>query len=324
MSEIHHFSISTPQGLTLAIRRTRSAGASPAAGTRPLLIVPGYGMNSFVFGFHPLGLSLEAHLASRGLEVWSVDLRGQGSSSSAPHPDYGLGDLAVEDLGAAIDFVCTNTTLGDGPVDLVGCSLGASICFAHLACVPGAKVRAVVNMGGMVTWRKTHPLVQVAFASPWLVGKVKFSGTRSIARLALPLIARTLPKLLSIYLNPETTDLARADTMVNTVEDPVPSINREIAKWLRSRELSVRGVNVSRALRTMKNPLLCIVANQDGIVPPETARAVYDEIGSDIRELLSVGSVDWPVAHADLFLGRHAQERIFEPMARFLLALPRG
>src|SRR5690242_8776332 len=51
--------------------------------SRPVLIVPGYGMNSFIFSFHPTGPSLVECLAARGLEVWTVDLRGQGRSIRA-------------------------------------------------------------------------------------------------------------------------------------------------------------------------------------------------------------------------------------------------
>ena len=68
---------------------------------RPVAIVPGYGMNSFIFGYHPRGLSLEEHLAEAGFEVWSLDLRGQGGSVCVgPRRDYDLADLAVTDLQA--------------------------------------------------------------------------------------------------------------------------------------------------------------------------------------------------------------------------------
>ena len=64
----------------------------------PVVILPGYGMNSFIFGFHPRGLSLEAYLASRGIEVWSVDLRGQGRARSTGGDDrFGLASRGEAD-----------------------------------------------------------------------------------------------------------------------------------------------------------------------------------------------------------------------------------
>ena len=324
MSHVDHFSLPTSHGPILSLRRTVGGGDASARGPglarRPVLIVPGYGMNSFVFGFHPTGRSLEASLAARGLEVWSVDLRGQGKSTRGHVVDFSLGDLAVDDLGAALAFVARETRTGATTVDLIGCSLGATLAFAHLVLVEGAveRVGSVVSLGGLVTWRRVHPLLHAAFVSPWVVGNVRLAGTRQAARLALPALAKVAPGLLSLYINARSTDLSRASELVRTVEDPVASLNREIAEWVGRRELVVRGVNVSRGLRSVRNPVMVVVGRQDGIVPEETARAVYDEVGAGRRELLLVGTEEWPIAHADLFVANHAEARIFEPIADFL------
>ncbi len=310
-------------GWQLALRRVAPPPGEESR-HRPVLIVPGYGMNSFIFGFHPNGLSLEAYLASRGLEVWSADLRAQGRSvfrgPGSPDLRISMADLAVEDVGAAIGHVLAHTRTGKRELDLVGCSLGASLVFAHLAFLPDAPVHSVVSLGGLVTWKKVPKLVLAAFASPWLAGALHFKKTRALAGHALPLLARWAPGLLSIYMHGSSTDTTQAARMVQTVEDPIPSINREIAEWVRARELSLRGVNVSRAIAAMRYPLLCVVAMQDGIVPPETARGAYDDIGSADKELLLVGDAGFPIAHADLFLCTGAEARVFAPIANFLLA----
>jgi pimeloyl-ACP methyl ester carboxylesterase len=317
---VTELTVDNGHGFRLALRRVaRPLGASATAGeSRPLLIVPGYGMNSFIFGFHPNGLSLEGYLASRGIDVFSVDLRGQGGSVnvSAKDPDrYGLEDLADADLGAAIRTV--RETTGAATVDLLGASLGASIVFGHLAIHPDAPVGSVVSLGGLVTWVVVPTVVRAIFGSPWLIGKIPFKGTRKLAGFALPTLARVAPKLLSIYLHTGSTDIQEAATMVQTVEDPNPHVNREIAEWIKRKELVLGGVNVSRAL-----PMLCVVAMQDGIVPPETARALYDSVGSDRKELLLVGTPEAPIAHADLFLSTGAEKAIFAKIADFLLEAP--
>jgi pimeloyl-ACP methyl ester carboxylesterase len=278
-------------------------------------------MNSFIFGFHPRGASLEAYLASRGLEVWSCDLRGQGRSVREHGSDqYGLGELAVDDLACAIAHVRGATRTGRDEVDLVGCSLGAALAFAHLACVPEARVKNVVSLGGLVTWVKIHAVLRAAFWSPWLVGRVRVRDTRKLAGRALPALVRYAPKVLSLYLNAASTDTSHAATMIQTVEDPNPYVNRDIARWIRRRDLVVRGVNVSKALGSMKHPFLGVIANHDGIVPPETSRAIHDQIGSPDKSLLEVGDDDGPIAHADLFLSTGAQEKIFAPLADWLIA----
>ena len=67
-------------GWRLSLSRRRES--TPPVG-RPVLIIPGYGMNSYIFGFHPNGPSMIECFAMRGLEVWTVDLRGQGRSIRA-------------------------------------------------------------------------------------------------------------------------------------------------------------------------------------------------------------------------------------------------
>lgn len=310
-------------GYTLALRRFPSATRAVAPGSRPVLLVPGYGMNSFIFSYHPGGLSLVHSLADAGLDVWTVDLRGQGESKRAGDPThaYGLADLAFEDVPRAAAKVREIT--GSPRIDLVGCSLGAALTFAHLARDPAAAAReigSVVALAGLVTWRDIHPLVRVAFASPRLAGAVRLTGTRELSRRALPVLARFARPLLSAYINPQTTDIREAEIMVRTVEDPSPRLNREIAEWVNRRELVVGGVNVSAYLRDFRAPFQCVVPLQDRIVPAATARLLYEQVGSTDRELVEVGSAKAPVAHADLFLGRDMQTLVFQRVAAFLLS----
>ncbi len=311
-----HF-VSNNAGHDLALRRVAPGSKTKA---RPLVIVPGYGMNSFIFGFHPAERSLEATLAHKGLVVYSADLRGQGRSRAkrGTTDAYGMAELAVDDVGAVIDFVRERE--GVDKVDLIGCSLGTALAFGQLAHRGSDAVGSFVALGGLVRWVEVPKLLQVAFAWPGLVGMVKMKNTRALAKHALPLVTKTFPKLLSLYVNASSSDLSRAKEIVQTVEDPHAGINREIAEWIARRDLVLRGVNVSAAIEEMEHPLLCVVAKDDGIVPEATSRDVYDRIGSKDKELLVVGGdKSRPIAHADLFLSTGAEERIFEPIAKFLL-----
>jgi pimeloyl-ACP methyl ester carboxylesterase len=310
--------VSNDCGWDLAVRRVSSAPS--VKGARPVLIVPGYGMNSFIFGFHPAERSLEATLAHHGLVVYAADLRGQGRSrrAEAASDEYGMAELAIDDVGAVIDHVRKRE--GVDSVDLVGCSLGTSLAFGHLAHRGSNKVGSFVSLGGLVRWVEVPKVLKVAFAWPALVGMVKMQNTRKFARHALPFVTRTFPRLLSLYVNASSSDLARASEMVQTVEDPHAGINREIAEWIARRDLILRGVNVSTAIESMDNPLLCVVAKEDGIVPEATSRDVYDRIGAKDKELLVIGGdASHPIAHADLFLSKGAEARVFSPIAKFLL-----
>jgi pimeloyl-ACP methyl ester carboxylesterase len=303
----------------LAVRYT----APPARrdkGRAPIIIVPGYGMNSFIFGFHPSERSLEAALAHHaGASVYSPDLRGSGRSRSSDTRGYGIAELGVDDLGAVVAWVREQEHAER--VHLVGCSLGAALAFAYIAHRGSDHVASFVSLGGLVRWVEVPPLLRVAFASPEVMGRVQVRGSRRIVSVALPLILRTFPRLLSLYVNSVSSDLTRTREIVQTVEDPHAPVNEEVAAWIARRDLIVRGVNVSKAIEEMTFPTLCVVAREDGIVPEATGRDVYDRIGAADKDLLLVGGdPDKPIAHADLFLSKGAEERIFVPIARFLVA----
>lgn len=289
-------------------------------GSMPVVIVPGYGMNSFIFGYHPRGVSLEGALVAAGLEVWRVDLRGQGESRSiGGGEDFGLEDLAVADLTATFDAVLERSRGEASRVAVIGASLGGTLLFSHVTLVRDHKVGAMVGMGAPLRWVRVHPLVRLAFGSPALAGAIRFKGTRKLASLTLPHVLEHTPWLLSIYMTPQHVDTSALSELVRTVEDPNRHINRQIAHWVRNGDLELNGVNVARALRDVTVPFLGIVPNADGIVPPETARFAYDAVGSSDRTLLEVGTGEVRLAHADMFISDHAEERVFSPVRDWLL-----
>lgn len=290
-------------------------------GKRPVLIVPGYGMNSFIYSYHPHGLSLEGFLAEAGLEVWRADLRAQGGSIRMGGDDnFGLEDLALTDLSACIQRVLECSRSGADQVDIIGGSLGGTLMFAHAVLNPKSRMATLICLGSPVRWVKVHPIIKVAFVSPTLVGLLRFRGTRRLAQLALPLLAKWTPWLLSVYMNPEITDTTAAKEMARTVEDPNRHINRQIAGWIRDRDLVLRERNISEELARLQNPLLCVLAKGDGIVPPETAAFPYHQIGSSAKRLLEVGSQTIAMAHADLFVSSEAHQRVFAPIRDWLFA----
>ena len=180
------------------------------------------------------------------------------------------------------------------------------------------KIGSMVAMGSPIKWVNVNPVVRAAFAWPMLVGAIRIKGTRRSAEWALPHLVRFVPWLLSIYLNPTITDTQAAREMVKTVEDPNHHINREIAEWIRDRDLTVRGVNVSDGLARIRQPLLCVLANSDGIVPRATAEFAYKKVGSKSKRVLHVGTPRISVAHADLFISNEAHARVFAPIAAWL------
>lgn len=289
---------------------------------RPLVMVPGYCMNSFILNFHPSGVSMISYLTSLGFEVWATNLRGQGDScpkKGKRRQPYGFQELAMEDLPAALRFIEKQKLSAAEKVDLAGMSLGAPICYTYLAHhADEHQIGAMVAVGGPLRWNRVHPLVAFTMRSERLAGLLPIRGTRRLARAAVPLLTR-FPRVLSVYLNPDIVDLTQIDEMIQTVDDPDQQLNAEIVRWIRNRDLIVGGRNICHSLYSVEVPLLCIIAGQDGIVTPESALSVLDHIGSHDVEVLEVGSKEVPHAHADLFVSHGAEQKVFRPMGAWLL-----
>ncbi|MEM6791254.1 MAG: alpha/beta fold hydrolase [Myxococcota bacterium] len=314
----HH--ADTPDGWSLHLRSTRDREHfDPTA--PPLLILPGYGMNSFIFSYHPRGTSLERTLAAAGFDVWAVDLRGQGKSTRrvAGAPAASLQRYADVDLPVAIDHVLAHRSPRARDLTLIGCSLGGSLAYAYLARRPDPRVGRLVTMGAPLRWTEVHPILRLAFSSPTLAGWVRVPRTRALVRHAFPLLTKW-PALLSLYMNPATIDTSRIDAMVRTVEDPEPLVNREIAHWIRDVDLHVANRNVTAALAHCTIPLFVVLANRDGVVPPSTASCATDAWGGADTSTLVVGDDENWFAHANLFIADDAPRLVFEPLIAWLRA----
>ena len=323
MLRIDHHETHNGDGWMLSLRRTLHA-KKLASGLHPLLIIPGYGMNSFIFGFHPRGTSIESVLAERGFEVWSVDLRAQGRSRSVGGGlRYHLEDLVLHDVASAVRFVAEHTETGTDVVDLIGCSLGATMMFAHVVCQKDHRAGRLVNMGGPVRWLNVHPLLRAAFASPRVLGAIPFRGSRHLARVALPVLRR-VPWLLSLYLHPGVVDMSQAAELTRTVENPNRHVNADIARWMKLGDPVIGGRNIAEGIKSIHLPLLTVVANADGIVPRETTLWPHENIASKCKHVLEVGTRSVPIAHADMFVSDPAPDLVFKPLGDWLAAAENG
>jgi pimeloyl-ACP methyl ester carboxylesterase len=316
--EVRTFSVDNGEGWLLALRRYSMPSAVDEP-RRPVVILPGYGMNSFIFCWHPEGQSMAEFFAGQGFEFWTVDLRAQGDSvPDGGSASYRMEDVGITDLTVVIDHILEHTDTGHDQVDLVGCSLGATYGFIHVALVPDHRVASMVAIGGPLRWTRVNPALRLAFSSPTLAGMLPFKGTSLMAELALPLVAGHAPGLLSIYMRAENVDLQRASVLVRTVEDPVPTVNAQIARWIIDKDLWIHDENVTEAIARFTGPFLCAFGNADGIVPRSTAMSAFTAVGSRHREVLELGNDHIKMAHADPYVSRYSHEQLFQPMADWL------
>lgn len=289
------------------------------AGRRPLVMIPGYCMNTFILSYHPRGTSMVGHLVDQGFEVWTANLRGQGGSKmGSGNRRYGFQDLGLVDFPVVRDLVLDETRTDADALDVIGCSLGSTVLYTYLAHHhEDHRIGGLVNIGGPLRWNAVHPLVRTLLASPTLAASFPVRGTRHIARAALPFLQKT-PSILSLYMNADICDLSNASELVKTVDDPCMHLTRQIAHWVKNKDLVVNGVNVSDALGNIDIPVMCILASHDGIVPPKAALSILDHVRSPRTKVLEVGDRQTPYAHADLFISNDAVDKVFAPLANWL------
>ncbi len=112
------------------------------------------------------GMSWMDFIASRGFDVYLLDVRGYGRSGrpaamdrpAAESPPFATTDQAADDVGAVVDFVLGRRSLAK--LDLLGWSWGTSIMATYAARHPEMVERLVLYAP---VWLRTTPsLVQVA------------------------------------------------------------------------------------------------------------------------------------------------------------------
>lgn len=305
--DIETHRVDTSDGWTLEVEH--AVGASGA----PVLFVPGYGMNAWVFRNHPSGTSFLEVLADAGLDPWSVDLRGTSTSRRRRGaPKARMSAQAAVDLPAVLDHIRSVT--GAERVHAIGCSLGGSLLYAHAAS-PSHRLDRLVGIGAPLDWGSTVQSRLLGRILP-VAGAVPMRGSRRLARVGLPVVSRVAPDLLGIYLNPRISQAS--SQLANTVENPLPSINRAIGAWMRSGQLRMDGVAVREGLSGFDRPLLVLYSAGDGIVPGAAALSVVGATSGRVDHECIDHPAGERVGHADLFVSDLAVERVFRRVASFL------
>lgn len=291
---------------------------------RPLVILPGYGMNAHIFSFHARGDSMERVFSEAGYEVWSVNLRWQGDSkaiSRKPIPPT-FRELVDNDVPAVLDHILSATRTDAKRVTLVGCSLGGTLAYAYMATSSEDRVGGLVAMGSPLRWVRAPWALRVLTRSPQLLRYVPTYGSQRAAKFGFPILAK-IPNSLSFYVNPSNVDLTKIPELVKSISDPHPHLNEDIGRWIQNLDLVMRGVNVTHELRTMTKPLLVVWSGRDAIVPSQTARSALDAWGEgDQVTEFEVGATGRWYGHADLFIGNDAKEDVFIPILQWLSEHP--
>ncbi len=314
--------VAGPEPLVMVRKRVASGPfASNAHGT-PLLLMHGFGQNRYAW--HLSGRSFSNYLASRGYDVYNLDLRGHGRSrrlGSRRTPS--IDQYVREDVPAAVSEV--RSLSGRSDVYIVGHSLGALIA---TAAAPNFRepLGGLVLIGVPYRFASGSPVLKLfsrsvdAMASRgWLAGRRAGVPVWSVGKLLrfqrmlwdtrwVPMPIRAWSpgsferRLLDEWLA-RSFDMASLGTLLQMVAVAMTGTFR-----------SADGVvDYHARFEALDLPLLVLAGERDLLAPPTSVRPAYDRSRARDRTYRV-----FELGHGDLLLGHAAVHSVWPTVAHWL------
>lgn len=276
----------------------------------PVVLVHGFAQNRYTW--HHSIRSFSAWLAARGFDVYNLELRGHGRSRANDIPEHFSDYVSDAELVANVIGM---------PAFWIGHSLGGAVSFAVATKVP---VRGVVGIGALYQFAQANRFLNALCKISTLARGKRIFGNVSIrTRLA----GQVLGRLYGI------TDIAGYAFPISgwapgSVEPELLAERLErgfdwtsIHVWLdMARWGSGEDIEFRAHWRQNQASLLVISGDLDALMPPEDARAAFDESGSSDKTLLELEpwttGLHW--GHLDLVSGIHAPEHCWEPIRAWM------
>jgi pimeloyl-ACP methyl ester carboxylesterase len=268
-------------GISLYVRNKRPEDMNHFTSEKTLLFVHGITLPSeATFDFPVVGLSWMDYIAQHGWDVYLVDVRGYGASTRPPEMDQPAAsnppivttDVAVRDVGSAIDFILRRR--GIAKLSLMGWSWGTVILGAYTAEHNDNVERLVLYAPG---WLQTAPPSQTA--NQPLGAYIAAAPTRDRLQAGAPDERKN--ELMPDF--DAWSAVALATDPVGSKQDP-PVLRSPAGGFQDQRNYWQAGKPFYEPNR-IKVPTLVIAAEWDGLNPPEGALAVFRRLptGPDKR-----------------------------------------
>lgn len=302
--------------LAMVRKRAVSRKREPLPTRATLILIHGYGQNRYAW--HLPKRSVTNFLASRGYDVFNLELRGHGRSGhlGAKTP-FSPDDYVLHDLPSAVESV-QRVSKSDRPVFLVGHSLGGLVSYATAPRLPG-KIAGVASIGspyhfcrgakGLARLGKLllflDARLQLVERAPamelHLVGEAVRNFRAFVESPLYPLPIRGYhPKNIEAKIISQHMALAMDMGSIRVM--------REMFLWAMSRERQTDApgglAGFGEAFEAMTDvPLLVIAGTVDDLAPPDGVRTAYERshaVDKTYREI--------PAGHIDLLVGRNSPE----------------
>jgi len=303
----------TPGSQPLGMVRKRLPGPSEPRGT--VVLVHGFAQNRYTW--HMSRRSFSAYLASRGWDVFNVDLRGHGRSRrfGAEIPRI-LDDYITEDLPFCVEEASHLSSAER--VFLVGHSMGGLLSYAAAATSVRDRVRGIVTLGAPYRFglgsRTLNALAQLASAVH-LTGLVDSGATVTLKGIARQLIKQrviwdssAVPIPIRAWL-PGSVERELLEEYLGRAFDKT-SVGVALAIMRAGQEAALKShdgsIDYGAAFELLDRPLLVVAGTHDALAPPASVRPAYDRSRSTDKSYRA-----FPFGHIDLIVGREAPRTVW-------------
>jgi polyhydroxyalkanoate synthase len=301
---------------TAALYRFRRADDGPAGAGLPLLLVPSMINRWYVLDLRA-GASMAGALTRAGLDTFCLDWGiPEDEDRYLEWPDV------LDRLGRAVRAVKRATSAPR--VGILGYCMGGTLSAIWSALHP-ADVAALVNLAGPIDFSKAGFLGEMVDPASFDAEAVAAAGNMSAAQMQAGFtmlrpttqIAKWVG-LLDRGLDPAARESFEA--LEAWAGDNIPFPGAAYATYigdLYQKNLLVQGkhrVRGERAdLRSIRCPVLTVVADRDAICPPAAATALNDAVGSADKQVLTVAG-----GHVGAVVGGKAPKLLYPALAAWL------
>jgi len=287
----------------------------------PVLLIPDSFLSADEFFAGPRG-GLAAYLAERGFEVFSVELRGMGSSSSAVNPklvDWCFDDWLEVDLPAVLGAVTRNSS--KDKVIIVGHGLGGTLAMLAGSKYP-ERVAAVVGLGSPGgVWRPPNKLLAALLTSS---AKITDEPIEVGDYLGLPAPFASEQALVDILLfNDSGFENGAASEYFEDAPGYLSScLLRRLAGWYESGIFLDREgeADILEGLDGFVQPALLIAGKLDHLYCPGEVLIAYETIPANDKELFIASRVNRLMVdygHMGLVMGPYADRDIYKHVVKW-------
>ena len=317
-----HFAI-TDDGWRIAVHHY------PGKTGDPVLLCHGLGANGYNMDLGP-DHSLARYLSERGLDVWSLELRGHGAScsripGSKAKRVWTFDDHALRDVPAAIALVLSTTR--KKRLHWVGHSMGGMVAFAYLSKTQDPRIASICAMASPTDF---SPRPNRAKALAWVLRSLSFIPTMQYQRLAGVLIPLYWGYPLSFPTHEGRNTPIRA--VRQSIANLIAPVNRgvfgQFALWFGSGRFTSRNgdFDYGEGMQTIVTPTCALAGSRDWMLKPEEMRAGLERLGSRKRVFHEIGKqtgTKHEYGHGDLVIGRNAKTEVFPLIASWIEARQR-